>query len=972
MKHGFELIREQEIPELNTMAHIWRHIKTGAEYLSLENDDENKVFGITFRTPPPDSTGLPHILEHSVLSGSRKYPLKDPFIELAKGSLNTFINAFTDSDNTSYPVASQNVKDLYNLADVYLDAVFYPLITPNTLKQEGWHYELEDADDPLTFKGIVFNEMKGAYSSPDSLSYRQSRISLFPDTPYGRDSGGDPAAIPDLTYEQFKAFHETYYHPSNARLFWYGDDDPEERLRYLNEWLKEFDRIEVDSALPLQPRFDEPRSLAYPFDAGEETAGKTPKGQITVNWLLDEGIDPELIYGLEILEHILVGTPASPLRKALIDSGLGEDLTGAGLSSGSRQMTFSTGLKGIAVEDADRVQGLIETTLQHLVDEGVDPNTVAASMNTIEFQLREVNFGRFPRGLALVFVLAMNTWLHDHDPLALLAFEAPLQSIKDRLQRDERYFEGLIQKYLVANTHRTTVLLEPDPNVRQEQEATERDRLDRARETMGAEDVERIVEETHELARLQGEPDSPEALATIPSLAIEDLDKENKLIPIESFEGSEGTTLHHDLFTNGILYLDLAFDLHGLPQALLPYVPLFGQALIKMGTGTEDFVQLAQRIGQKTGGISPTNLVSAIPSSDEAVGRLVLRAKSTVDRADDLFAILQDILLTVQLDNPERFKQIVLEAKAQLESALVPAGHRMALYRLGAQFGQAGWLNEQLGGIEQLFFLRQLSERVEKDWAGVLADLEQVRQALVNHRTLVSNVTLDESNWQVVQPRLKEFVSALPGQETCATKWVPQTQLPFEGLTIPARVNYVAKGTTLYDKGYTLDGSIMVIANLLRTGYLWEKIRIQGGAYGGFCAFDRQSGQFAYASYRDPNLLGTIDNYGGTAQFLRDLDLSDDELLRNIIGAIGTIDDYQLPDAKGYTSLTRYLVGESDADRQLLRDQVLGTTQADFKAFADVLDQVTEHGHVVVLGSQEAIDQANQERGDWLQVTKVL
>jgi Zn-dependent M16 (insulinase) family peptidase len=968
--HGFELLKEQEIPELNTMARLWRHLRTRAELLSLENDDENKVFGVTFRTPPPDSTGLPHIMEHAVLCGSQKYPVKEPFIELAKGSLKTFLNAFTFPDKTCYPVASQNVKDFYNLIDVYLDAVFYPLIPPHTLQQEGWHYELEDPADPLTFKGVVFNEMKGAYSSPDNLLYRYSQQSLFPDNPYGLDSGGDPGEIPNLTYEQFKRFHQTYYHPSNARIFFYGDDDPEERLRLIDAVLREFEPLAFSSAIPLQPRFDRSQRFTYPYDAGQETEGDG-KAMLTTNWMLAESTDPETILALSMLSHILIGTPASPLRKALIDSGLGEDLTGGGLDSDLRQMVFSTGLKGIADKDADKVEALILDTLAELAEKGIDPDMVEAAVNTIEFRLRENNTGSFPRGLSLM-LRSLVTWLYDGDPIAPLAFEAPLSSIKGHLEAGEPYFEDLTRRYLVENPHRTTVLLQPDPELRQRQEAAEAERLAQARAAMDEAQLQAVIEDTRQLKLLQETPDPPEALATIPTLTLEDLDKENKLIPLAVLQENGTEVLYHDLFTNGIVYLDLGFNLRALPQELLPYVPLFGHTLVKIGTEKEDFVKLSQRIGRKTGGIAPTTLTSAIPESQTGTTWLFLRGKATASQAQDLLAILQDVLLKVKLDNQERFKQLVLEAKARAEAYLVPGGHRVVDTRLRARFDQAGWAAEQMDGIDYLLFLRQVAQELEENWPAVLEKLEQVRRTLVNREDMLCNVTLDEANWTGFRPQLASFLSTLPTSPVQPVQWSPGQAVAFEGLTIPAQVNYVGKAANLYRLGYQLNGSIAVIRNHLNTTWLWERVRVQGGAYGGFCVFDHPSGVLSYLSYRDPNLLNTLDNYDGTARFLRQLDLSPEELTKSIIGAIGQMDAYQLPDAKGYTSMVRYLIGDTDAKRQRRREEILSTTPADFKAFADVLEEVNQEGQVVVLGSQEAIAGANAARGGWLEVKKVL
>ena len=981
--YGFEIVKEEFIKELNTKARLFRHLKTGARLLSLENKDENKVFGISFRTPPPDSTGLPHIMEHSVLGGSRRYPVKEPFVELLKGSLKTFLNAFTQPDSTCYPVASQNLKDFYNLVEVYLDAVFYPLLSPYTLQQEGWHYELDSLDAPLTFKGVVFNEEKGAYSDPDGLLYKHVKEALFPDNVYGVDHGGDPLHIPDLTYAQFKAFHRAYYHPSNAYIFFYGDDDPEARLRLLDTWLKDFEPLKVDSAIALQPRFAQPKKLEFPYDVSAEDGEEaSKKAMLTVNWMLDETRDPELALAFGILAHILVGTPASPLRKALIDSGLGEDLAGAGLDESTRQVYFSTGLKGIALEDADKVEQLVLETLGKLVEGGIDPDMIAAAMNTVEFRLRENNTGFYPQGLSLMLG-ALSTWLHDDDPLKPLAFEAPLSAIKTQLEPGSRYFERLISEYFLKNPHRLTVLLKPDPEIGRQKEEAEKERLAQVRAELSQAELHAILENTAELKRRQVAPDSPEALATIPGLQLADLDKQTRLIPIEVTEqdgsvvGNQvaNQVLYHDLFTNGIVYLDLGFDLHLLPQEYLPYVTLFGRSLLEMGTEKEDFVKLSQHIGRSTGGITSSPFTSMRRGGGKSVGRLFFRGKATLDNAAELLAILQDVLLTARLDNHERFKQIVLEEKAAEEAGLIPAGHRVVNTRLRALFNEADWAAEQIGGPSYLFFLRRLAERVDADWPGVLADLEAVRSLLVNRRGLLGNVTVDGESWKVFQPELRSFLASLPSLPVKLQSWKVVGGIPFEGLSIPAQVNYVGKGADLFKLGYSLHGSVQVILNFLRTTWLWERVRVQGGAYGGSASFDNRSGVFTYLSYRDPNLLKTIQNYDGTSQFLKEIDearLSREELVKSIIGAIGELDAYQLPDAKGFTSMIRYLVGETDPLRQQHRDQLLGTTVADFKSFGEVLHKVNEAGKVVVVGSHEALQAANQEREGWLTVQKLL
>jgi Zn-dependent M16 (insulinase) family peptidase len=970
MAHGFEKVWVREIPELRTRAQFLRHSKTGAEMLSLCNDDENKVFGITFRTPPSDSTGVAHILEHSVLCGSRKFPVKEPFVELLKSSLKTFLNAITYPDKTCYPVASQNTKDLYNMIEVYLDAVFYPRLNPFVFQQEGWHFEVEEANGSLLCKGVVFSEMKGAYSSPENLLAELSQQSLFPDTPYGFDSGGNPDEIPRLTFDRFKAFHETYYHPSNARIYFYGDDDPEERLRIANEYLKDFEYKKVDSVVIRQKRLDQPRRMTRDFASGDngEHGGK---GMLTLNWLLEETLDAELNLALHMLEYILLGMPGSPLRKALIDSKLGEDLAGEGLGSDIREMYFSTGLKGINPENADLVETLILDTLSSLVTKGIDPYNVEAAQNTLEFMLRENNTGSYPRGLALM-LRSLTTWLYDGDPLALIAFEGRLESLKKKISRNRNLFEEMLDRYFLKNPHRTWLLLRPDPGMPKKQEESEKQRLADIRASMSPSDVDRVLATAAKLKEIQATPDSPEVLATVPTLKLSDLSRFNKTIPVLPHKEKEAEILYHDLFTSGIVYLDLGFNLHALPQRTLPYLPLFGRALLEMGTATEDFVALSQRISRKTGGIRPTFLTSSVKGSEWATAWLFLRGKAMTRQTGDLLEILRDVLLTARLDNRERFRQMVFEAKARLEQQLVPLGHQFVDLRLRARYSEADWVVEQLKGISQLFFIRSLSKAVDENWPRVLADLEEMRQILLNRSALLFNTTLEEKGWSRFQPQVSEFLESLPSSPLKATKWKPESMADSEAMIVPSQVNYVGKAASLYAAGYLFHGSCLVISRYLRNGWLWEKVRVQGGAYGAFAQFDRLSGVLTFVSYRDPNLLNTLETFDGCPEFLRKLSLDEQELAKCIIGTIGDIDQYQLPDAKGYTSMVRYLTGETDADRQRIREEVLGTKASDFTAFGEVLEEAIKKGLTKVLGSESSLMEASASRPGWLEISKVL
>jgi presequence protease len=973
--HGFELEREQPLAELDSTARLYRHVRTGAQLLSIINDDENKVFGVTFRTPPADSTGVAHILEHSVLCGSRKYPVKAPFLELVKGSLKTFLNAMTYPDKTTYPVASQNLQDFYNLVDVYLDAVFHPRITPDVLKQEGWHYELEDSSGPLSYKGVVFNEMKGAYSSPDDRVYRLSQQSVYPDNTYGVSSGGDPRNIPELTYEQFKSFHDRYYHPSNARIFFYGDDAPDHRLELLDGYLSEFSRIEVDSGIALQPRFDAPRKLQHAVTTGGPESAR--QARVTVNWMLDESTDIETGLALTIFDEVLVGNSAAPLRKALIDSGLGDGLTSAGISEHMRQPMFTIGLKGVDAANEAKIEALILDTLKALARDGIDPMTVEAAVNTQEFSLRENNTGSLPRGIS-VMLRSLTSWLYDRDPLGSLAWQAPLSSIKARLAKGERVFEDLISRRLLDNPHRTTVLFTPDPELAAREAAEERARLDKTLAAMSEDQRRETIEETHTLKRIQETPDSPEALAKIPTLTLKDLPTRNLTIPSQESKLGDARVFTHELSANGLIYLDLGFDLRALPPELLPYVGLFNRALLETGAGAHDFVQLTQRIGRYTGGIKTQTWTSAIVGSDEGAAWLFLRAKAVPEKAAEMLGILTEVLLAARLNNGQRIEQLVREQKTSLEARVVPMGHAMAGLRLRSSFSEADWAEEQMSGVTQLNFLRGLANRIDHDGGDTQVALEHIRSVLVNSSTMLCNVTASAADLRRFEPELARFLDGLPkdGLSKSGSNARPvwtRAELPrFEALTIPAKVNYVAKGANLYKLGFRPGGSAQVARQYLGGAWLWEKVRVQGGAYGGFCSFDRRSGAFTFGSYRDPNLLQTLANYDGSGQFLRTAPLEQAELTQAIIGTIGQIDTYLLPDAKGLISLQRTLANDDEESRQRMRSEVLETSAADIRSFARMLDAVAEHGRVVVIGGKDAVEAANAERHGLLEVSALL
>ncbi len=970
-KEKFELVFDREVREIKSQVRFYNHISTGAELLSIVNEDDNKVFGVCFRTPPSDSTGVAHILEHSVLCGSRKYPVKEPFVQLIKGSLKTFLNAFTYPDKTCYPVASQNVQDFYNLVDVYLDAVFYPRLTPFVLQQEGWHYEMSGPEGALGIKGVVYNEMKGVYSSPDSMLLELSQQSVFPDITYGLDSGGDPKVIPTLTFEKFKSFYDYFYHPSNARIYFYGNDDPDRRLEIIEEYLKDFSRAGVKSSVPLQNRGATPGRIVRSFGvSGEEASAGGLKGMLTINWLLPEAADTDLNLAFQVLEYSLIGMPGSALRRSLIESGLGEDLAGVGLEAELRQLYFSTGLKGIRVEDAGKVENLIFETLSAVARDGVDPEAVEAAVNTIEFRLRENNYGHFPQGLA-VMLRSLATWLYDADPLSLMAFEVPLCRLKENL-KSEGFLERLIREYFLENPHRTVVLLKPEAGLAERENEEEATRLETVKKSFSKGEIESVIENGKSLERIQSAPDSPEALATIPGLKVSDLDRQNRPIPTEPWPLDGVRGFYHDLFTSGITYLDVGFDLRVLPGEYLSYAPIFGRLLLEMGTELRDFASLSQKISRKTGGIHPEIFTSSVIGDSEPAAWLFLRGKSMTAQTGDLADILAEVLGSVKLDNRERFRQIVLEEKARQERKIVPSGHLVINNRIRAHFSLSDWVKELTDGVSYFLFLGHLAGRIDQDWAGVLSDLENVRGLLAGRLSAVLNLTADKKELQAIEGPVRSILNSLSDRVAPAAKWRPELFPEFEGFIVPSQVNYVGKGADLYRAGYESHGSSRVISGYLRSSWLWEKVRVQGGAYGGFCLFDRISGVFTFLSYRDPNVMKTLESFDGAAQFLRNSDISDDEVSKAIVGAIGEIDSYMLPDMKGYISMLRDFTGETDEIRQKSREQILATTVKDFRAFAEVLGGVNRDGIVKVLGSQTAIEAALAERPGWLNTFRLL
>ncbi|CDY28099.1 BnaC06g02800D [Brassica napus] len=974
-KLGFEKAREEFISECKSKAVLFRHKKTGCEVMSVSNDDENKVFGVVFRTPPKDSTGIPHILEHSILCGSRKYPLKEPFVELLKGSLYTFLNAFTYPDRTCYPVASTNTKDFYNLVDVYLDAVFFPNCVDDvhTFQQEGWHYELNHPSEDISYKGVVFNEMKGVYSQPDNIL---GRITQQAKNTYGVDSGGDPKDIPKLTFDKFKEFHCQYYHPSNARIWFYGDDDPVQRLKVLSEYLDMFDASPARDSSKVEPQklFSGPRRIVEKYPAGGDGDLKK-KHMVCLNWLLSEKpLDLQTQLALGFLDHLMLGTPASPLRKILLESGLGEALVNSGVEDELLQPQFSVGLKGVSDDKVQKVEELIMSTLRKLADEGFDTDAVEASMNTIEFSMRENNTGSSPRGLSLM-LQSIGKWIYDMDPFEPLKYEEPLKTLKARIAEEgsKAVFSPLIEKFILNNPHCVTIEMQPDPEKASQEEVEEKNILQKVKASMTDEELAELARATEELRLKQETPDSPEALKCVPSLNLSDIPKKPTYVPTEVGDVNGVKVLRHDLFTNDILYTEVVFDMGALRHELLPLVPLFCQSLLEMGTQDMSFVQLNQLIGRKTGGITVYPFTSSVWGSDVPCSKIIVRGKSMVGRAEDLFNLMNCVLQEVRFTDKQRFKQFISQSRARMENRLRGSGQGIAAARMDAMLNAAGWMSEQMNGLSYIEFLHTLEQKVDQDWEGISSSLEEIRTSLLSKNGCIVNMTADGKSLTSTEKFVGKFLDSLPekpsgGQVT----WDARVPLRNEAIVIPTQVNYVGKAGNIYSSGYKLDGSSYVISKHIGNTWLWDRVRVSGGAYGGFCDFDSHSGVFSFLSYRDPNLLKTLDIYDGTGDFLRGLDVDEDTLTKAVIGTIGDVDSYQLPDAKGYSSLLRHLLNVTDEERQIRREEILSTSLKDFKEFAEAVDSVRDKGVAVAVASQEDIDAANKERSDFFEVKKAL
>ena len=951
---AYRVVEHKMIEEMQSEGIVLEHKKTKARLFLVSNDDENKVFCIGFRTPPDNDCGLPHILEHSVLCGSDKFPLKDPFVELVKGSLNTFLNAMTYPDKTVYPVASCNDKDFHNLMDVYMDAVLHPNIykEEKIFRQEGWHYELESKDAPLIYNGVVYNEMKGAYSSPESILDSVTQKTLFPDTCYGKDSGGDPVHIPELSYEKFLDFHRTYYHPSNSYIYLYGDMDMAEKLTWLDEeYLSHYEERPVDSRIREQKAFAEPveREFSYSITEGESEEDAT---YLSVNTVVGDDLDPKLYVAFQILEYTLLDAPGAPLKQALIDAGIGKDVMG-GYESGILQPYFSVIAKDANKEQKGEFLAIVKGTLRKLADQGINRKSLLAGMNYFEFKYREADYGSAPKGL-MYGLQCLDSWLYDGDPMTHLCYQETFDFLKKEVENG--YFEQLIRDYLLANPFEAVIVVAPEKNLTAKEDEKLAKKLAAYKASLSEEELEKLVTATRELKEYQDTPSTPEILAKIPLLKREDIEKKAETFFWKEKEEGGIKVLHHNFFTSGIGYLKVLFNTEVLPQEDLPYAGLLKSILGSISTEHYSYSDLTTEIHLNSGGVDFS--VTSYPDladPERFTGAFVASIRVLYDKLDFGFTILEEILNHSVFTDEKRLGEVIQETRSRAKMKLENAGHSTAVSRATSYFSATAYYNELTGGTAYYHFLEQL----EKDYANkkgeIMARLQEVSRKLFTRANMLVNYTADDKGYEQLPQNLKLLADKLPqgsGEKHAFTHPVKNVN---EGLKTSAQVDYVARCGNFRDAGLEYTGALKILQVILSYDYLWLNIRVKGGAYGCMSGFGR-SGEGYLVSYRDPNLKETNDIYEGIPAYLEAFDPDERDMTKYVIGTISNLDAPLTPSVKGSRGLSAYLSGVTEEMMQTERDQILGAAKEDIRALAAQVRAVLATGSFCVVGNEEKIE----------------
>ena len=956
MYKNYKIIKEQELKDINAFGTLMIHEKSGAKVLLLSNEDENKSFCIGFRTPPYDNTGLPHILEHSVLCGSRKFPVKEPFVELMKSSLNTFLNAMTFADKTIYPVASCNDKDFKNLMDVYMDAVLYPNIhsIEEIFKQEGWHYELDSLEGEISYNGVVYNEMKGAFSSPDGVLGRESFNSLFPDTTYGVESGGNPDYIPELTYEKFKEFHKKYYHPSNSYIVIYGNCDMEETLKWIDdEYLSNFEKININSQIEVQKPFENiiEKTVLYPVNAEQGVENKT---LMSYNIALQPKTPIKDLFALDIINQVLLQSAGAPLKKALLDEKIGDVIEGQ-FDSEILQPVFSIVSKNTNVDMKDKFIKMIQNCLLEYSKKGLNQKSLLAAINNYEFKLREADFGGASKGL-IYTISCFGTWLYDDcDPFSTFEYSSIFNFFKENI--DTNYFEKIIEKYLINNNHKSIVICQPSLDIQSEKEKELKLKLSKYKESLTEEEINKLIEDTKSLKAYQAAPDTKEGLDTIPLLKKEDLSYD--VLPLYNIEYniSDIKVLHHNYPTNKIAYIRVLFDVKTIPADLIPYLGFFSKLFGALNTKKHSYESLEQDILINTGGIKSQIFTT---SNETQTGvYLSIEVSSLFDKIEYSLDVINEIILTSDFNMKDRIFECLSQFKNYLQQALVHSGHSKALTRALSYTEENYYFNDLVDGIAFFDKLNEILKEYDDKFEDFVLKMNEISKYVFTTNNMILSFTGEEEGFNIFKQSIPMLINGLSKSISNDDLFVYSPIQKNEGFKAPFDVNYVALTGNFMKDNLEYNGSLLVFENAVKTDYLWKNVRVLGGAYGCMCGFGRR-GQIFFVSYRDPNLSKTIDVYKGVLNYIDEFNPDEDEMIKFIIGAVGNYDFNKSPSHKVKRALISYLSNITEEDYKKEKAQLINCSIADIKKVSSYIASIIKQNNICVIGNETKIENEKQ------------
>ena len=953
----YEILNEHRVEDVQSDGFILRHKKSGARIAILSNNDDNKVFYIGFRTPPEDETGVPHIIEHTTLCGSKKFPVKDPFIELAKGSLNTFLNAMTYPDKTVYPVASCNDQDFKNLMDVYLDAVFNPNITKyeEIFKQEGWHYELTGKDDELKINGVVYNEMKGAYSSPDEVLSSQIYRSLFPDNTYSKDSGGNPEYIPKLTYEAYLDFYHKYYHPSNSYIYLYGDMDVVERLEWLDkEYLSLYDYKKVNSEINKQPAFDEIKNVEAQYSITMDDSQEN-KTYLSYNRVVGDSLDEMLYQAFDVLDYALVSSPGAPVKQALIDAGIGDDVYGS-YDAGILQPVFSFVAKNANASQADEFESIIENTLKEVVKTGINKEALLAGINSSEFKFREADFGQFPKGL-LFGLNCLDSWLFD-DMKPFIHLECLDTFAKLRRAVDTDYFEKLIQEYLLDNTHGSSVTVKPKRGLGNEREEALAKELSDYKASLSDEEIDKLIEETEHLKKYQEEPSSDEDLRKLPMLTRADMKKE--AMPFSNIEDtlSDVKVVRHDIESNGIDYISFLFDAGDFAQSELGYLGFFTNALGLVSTENYSYTDLANATNIYTGGISTgTASHPDIKARNNFVFKFEVKLKVLEKNLDKALELMEQMLLASDFTDTKRLGEIVAQIKARLQANLSSSGHLVAAMRSMSSFSRYALYQDELKGIAFYRSICRIEKELSESPESVSDKLAAIAKKLFARNRMLISFTGNSEAYGNAKLSLEKVIAGFNKMSAIGNQAEVHFNTAKEAFIDASQIQYVAKTGDFICEGYEYTGALRLLRIILSYDYLWINVRVKGGAYGCMNTFLR-SGESYFVSYRDPNLSDTLDVYDRIPEYIKSFSPDERDMTKYIIGTFSALDTPMNPEAKGSRSMSAYLEGITYEQIQKERNEILNAQPENIRRLADLVEAVLKKDSICVIGNENMIKES--------------